>query len=570
MSCLVHNCGDGGVVRTSELRSRIEYIGYVACLSGGERVTTSRASRIRGGPLATGILAPLVGAVAIGAAGIVSVLPLAGQLMLVAALSLIVFSWPIRSWWRAGALALAVPGDHPAGIDTVEGGVHRLARGFTYAGLATLGLIMLQPTAGVSVSEWFFRAALVAGLLRALTHLRDIDVRLPVVIIAGAGLFFIGSLLSVQNSSDVQGSIYTLVRFVYWTIGWFLLAALCLRTERQVNLATQLWVASIALSGAAAVAQLAWGSTVIPGAAAGFGGRVTGLAPDVNALGGMCAVALVPALSLMDVPGEGLVRQLWHALVLALVCAGLLLSGSIGGLVAAVVAVAVWVLLGGAGRRSLATLAVIAAGGILASGWAAVLGLPLPIDRIGAVLAPAGDPRASLYGRFEGFDLAWRQITTSPIIGVGFDPANSVSFPGGAVHNVLIGTWFQGGLVALVGLVLLGGGAFSLARRAWTFSSTVKMQRLSVALFAAFAGAATYTMSSPTLFEHYAWVPVFVTVALVNVQRRRQDAIERRVGMTGFTGATPTVVPRAGQSGHGAEMVLLGAVAAGPTGGGPR
>ena len=520
VSCLVHTWADGGVLRASDLRSRAAYITYSAVLSGINRVTMSRARRRRGGPLATGIVALLVGAVAIGAAGIVSVLPFAGQLTLVATLSILVLGWPVRSWWRAGALPLAVPDARLTNFNKVDGGAQRLARGLTYVGLATLGLMMLRPTVGVSVSEWFFRAALVSALLGALTHRRDIDVRLPIVIIAGAGLFSIGGLLSLQNSPDVPGSIYALVRFVYWTIGWFLLAAFSLRTERQVNLATQFWVASIALSGAAAVAQLLWGPTVIPGAAAGFGGRLTGLAPDVNAFGGMCAVALVPALSLMDVPGESLGRRLWHALVLAFVCAGLLLSGSVGGLVAAAVAVAVWVLLGGAGRRSFATIAVIAAGGILVAGEAAALGLPLPMDRIGSVLAPAGDPGASLSARFEGFALAWQQITTSPIIGVGFDPANSVSFPGSAVHNILIGTWFQGGIVALVGIVLLGGGAFSLARRVRTFSSTSKMQRQSVALFAAFAGAVTYTMSSPTLFEHYVWVPVFLTVALVNVQRR--------------------------------------------------
>jgi len=467
----------------------------------------------RGTPLVPGITALIVGFVAISAAAIMCVLPTSAQLMLLAAVSLSVLAWPVRSWWRSPSPLLAVR-DANAGTTTIDAGAFRLARWLTYVGLATLGLMMLRPTVGVSVSEWFFRAALVAVFLTALILVRDIDVRLPAAIIWGAGLFFIGGLFSLQNSPDVGGSMYTLIRFVYWTVGWFLLAGLSLRTEGQVKLATQFWVISVALSGAAAVAQVLWGPTVIPGAAAGFGGRLTGLAPDVNAFGGMCAVALVPALSLIDMPEEGLGKRLCHALALALVCAGLVLSGSVGALVAAIVAVAVWILLGGLGRRSFATISVVAAGGLLVSGQAAALGLSLSIDRMGSIFA-ASDPGATFYTRVDGFAMAWQQITTSPIIGAGFDPADSLQFPGSAVHNILIGTWFQGGLVALVGLVLLGGGVFSLARRAWSLSSTAKMQRLSVALFAALAGAVAYTMSSPALFEHYVWVPVFLTVALV-------------------------------------------------------
>jgi O-antigen ligase len=259
----------------------------------------------------------------------------------------------------------------------------------------------------------------------------------------------------------------------------------------------------------------------------------------------------------MDVPGEGGGRRLWQGLVITLVCAGLLLSGSVGGLFGAAVAVAVWVLLSGPGRRSLATVAVITAGGILASGQAAALGFPLPVDRITTVFSSAGDPNATFFSRVDGFAMAWQQISNSPIIGVGFDPIDSLSFPGSAVHNILIGAWFQGGVVALVGVALLGCGAFGLARRAWTFSSTANMQRQSVALFAALAGAVAFNMSSPTLFDHYIWVPVFFMVALVNVQRRSQDAVERRDGMAGFEGATPAVVCGSAQTGHGVETVLV-------------
>jgi O-antigen ligase len=497
------------------------------------------------GPLPLGIAAPLVGSVAISAAVIMCVLPIPAQLMLLAAVSLSVLVWPARSWWRAAAPALAIRDVSSVGANTVDAGAYRLARGLTYVGLATLGLMMLRPTAGVSASEWFFRAALVAVLLTALIQVRDIDVRLPVVIIAGVGLFAIGGLLSLPNSPDAAGSMYTLLRFVYWTVVWFLLAGFSLRTEGQVNLAMRFWVTSVALSGAAAVAQLLWGPDVIPGAAAGFAGRLTGLAPDVNALGGMCAVALVPALTLLDVPEEGLGHRLHHTLALALVCAGLLLSGSLGALAAAVVAIVVWILLGGGGRRSFATISVIVVGGILVVGQAPGLSM----DRIGYALSH-GDPGVSVNARFEGFDLAWQQISTSPIIGAGFDPIESVSFPGSAVHNIFIGTWFQGGLLALVGVLLLGGGAFSLGRRAWTLSSTAKMRRLSVASFAALAGAAAYAMSSPTLFEHYVWVPVFLTVALVNVQRRRQNGVQPGVRVAGLTGATPTVSLRAAQTGY--------------------
>ncbi len=83
----------------------------------------------------------------------------------------------------------------------------------------------------------------------------------PRLMLAGVAMVMIGALLSLPNAADGTESLAVVARFVYLTVGWFALAGLSLRTTGDVSVATQLWVASVALSGAAAVAQLLGGTS---------------------------------------------------------------------------------------------------------------------------------------------------------------------------------------------------------------------------------------------------------------------------------------------------------------------
>lgn len=473
----------------------------------------------------------LIAGVAVAVGCLLPLLPEPAQLFLVLAIAMILISSVTRSWavlrdsQRSRSPNVTYLSQSPETFD------YRLARWLTYLGFAGLALLTLRPTTALTLSDWMFLAALVVAALGYMANSRGMPLMPYRTMLAGVLLVFMGAALSLVDATDAIGSIGVASRFVYLTIAWFALAGLSLRTTRHVSTATTLWVGSVALSGAAAVAQLLWGN-VIPGTMID-GGRMTGFAQQVNDLGGMCAVALIPAASLLLEPGLGLVRQLLYAFLLALVFAGLLLSGSVGGFMAAAVGLVMWIWIGGAGRRSLGALFGLICLSAVAAGSAAELGLVLPGARIASVLSSPLDPYATFYSRLEGYFSAWQAIQASPIFGVGFDSVSATeAVTGNLVHNTLIMVWFEGGLIAFLGVILVLLAAARAVWQAWWMSESPASRSLSAALFASAGSAFAFSMTAPVLFQRYAWVPVFLAIALVSHQlRARTSTSHKKVGV---------------------------------------
>jgi O-antigen ligase len=449
---------------------------------------------------------------------VLPVLPALAQLALALMVALPVFAFTARSWLSLGMPPRAGPSAEEEESPEVRASDYRAARWLTYLGLGTLALLTLRPTPALTVSDWIFLAALLVAVLGYAHESRRIHIAPPRLMLAGVAMVLIGALLSLPNALDGTESLAAVARFVYLTVGWFALAGYSLRTTRDVSIATRFWVASVALSGAAAAAQLLWGN-VIPGTIIA-NGRMTGFAQHVTDLGGMCAVALIPAVSFLDVRGLSPVRRIASAVLVALVLAGLLLSGSVDGFMSAAVGLALWVWIGGAARRGLGLLLGLGALLVIVAGAAAQLGLVLPEARIASVLSSPDDPYATFYLRLEAFNSAWQWIQASPLFGVGFDLASATTATGEVVHNVLIATWFEGGVLALLGIVLVLLSAAGTARNAWAMAKSSESRRLAAALFAAVGSAITFSMANPILFQRYVWVPVFLAIALVSHQRR--------------------------------------------------
>lgn len=467
----------------------------------------------------------LVGGVAVVVGSVFAVLPEPGQLALTLGVALPVVALVTRSWLHLGASRSAVPPDGNEGRPEVHGADYGVPRWLTYLGFATLALLTLRPTAALTLSDWIFLAALVVAVLGYVQESRGIHLAPPRLMMVGVALVLLGALVSLPNALDGTESLAVVGRFIYLTVGWFALAGYSLRTTKDVSIATHLWVASVALSGAAAVAQL-YGGPLIPGTVAASG-RMTGFAQHVTDLGGMCAVALIPALSFLDARGRGLARRVTAAVLVALVFAGLVLSGSVDGFVSAFVGLAIWVWIGGAGRRGVGVLMGLTALLVIVAGAVAQLGLVLPGARVASVLSSSADPNATFYLRLQTFDEAWQWIRASPVFGVGFDSASATSSGVGLVHNVLIATWFQGGVFALVGIALVLVAAAGTARNAWVMAESSESRRLAAALFAAVGSALTFSMANPILFQRYVWVPVFLAVALVGHQARGRVVANR-------------------------------------------
>ena len=109
--------------------------------------------------------------------------------------------------------------------------------------------------------------------------------------------------------------------------------------HQRCHIGVALWVVSLTASGAAAIAQFMLGD-VIPDTDTAFG-RMTGTAQHVNDLGGSAAVALTSALGLTLMRSVGRPARLIGAVGTVLITSGLILSGSIGGMIAAMVGVGV-------------------------------------------------------------------------------------------------------------------------------------------------------------------------------------------------------------------------------------
>ena len=296
-----------------------------------------------------------------------------------------------------------------------------MPRGAFLIGLLLIGQLTVRPVHSTTVSDLLFLAALIAilgGLL--VSDQRQLGF-VPVGITTGSALFAIGACMSAFSSDTANASIGVTARFLYLTMIWVWVATIVLRRVGDVRVGVALWVVSLSASGAAAIAQFVFGD-VIPGTDTAFG-RMTGTAQHVNDLGGSAAVALTAAVGLTLMRSAGRPIRLIGAVGTALITSGLILSGSIGRMVAAVIGVGV------AAAVTRRTRAFGAAAVVVAAAAVATTYIE-PWESAGTLagrLTPSAAHPGTSCGRVEVFQLAWRHIADSPLIGVGlgFDPRTS-------------------------------------------------------------------------------------------------------------------------------------------------
>lgn len=385
----------------------------------------------------------------------------------------------------------------------------RWPRVFFLGGLLLIGQLTLRPVRGITASDWLFLVALLlAGVLLPL-RLRSLP-RLPTGVAAGAVLFAIGAAVSAFGSATTAGAASTVVRFVYLTTCWLWAAAVALPRRTDVELGARAWILSIAVSSAAALVQLTFGD-VVPGSSIAFG-RMTGTAQHVSDLGGSTAVALPTVLGLALFRQRAARRAAWGAL-LVLVTLGLLLSGSVGGMIAAAVGAVTTAVLARRGVSFAVVLAGIAAVVIVATHLQVVRS-----DRHATVLArvtSVSAPTGTLAARVAVYRQAWQRVEHDPAVGVGFgfDPRRAGSRITDLIHNAYLSTWYQGGLLALAGLLVMGLSAlrtmFAAVRR---LAGNDRL--LAASLTGSFVSYLFFGLGEPTLYVRYGWVPAALGLAL--------------------------------------------------------
>jgi O-antigen ligase len=429
---------------------------------------------------------------------------------------------------QTGALVNVAQSSKPAGRldETAESPDFRLPRLLYYLGLISLGQLTVRPIFPITVSDWLFLASLGVLLVQVVVRRARMPYPISTLLFWGVSLFAIGGLLSTFDSHAAKASIAVIVRIVYLTIVWFWLGSVVLQRRKHVHTAVVLWVVSAAVSGLGAIFQLFFGD-VIPGTDPEWG-RMTGFTQHMNDLGGLTAVALIPALMVALRPSGRLATRLIAYVPFLLVFTGLILSGSVGGLLAAGVATFLWFCWSRTTVRTVAILVVIAVGaGVLFSERAASQSLT-PLQRISRVTAPEGSTGATLWSRVDTYGAAMRRVEQNPLIGVGLDE-QSATIDNYVPHNLVIGTWFKSGIVGLVGMLLI---FFAIGKTGWLAlrdASVSDDQMVAVALLCAVAAFVTFSMSAPILYTRYGWISAALLVALRALELRAPGSTSKLV-----------------------------------------
>ena len=452
-----------------------------------------------------------------------------------------------RPEWRQKPLASVAPwSDAREQIKSVN---LRGARIVYYVGLLLLALLTLRIGGQITFSDVLFLFSMMLACAELVILRRNVPLRIPLLLLLGMAIFTIGGLLSTFQSYAAFKSVAIVMRLIFLTLFWFWLGTVVLTRREHVRKAVVLWIGSAAVCGAGAILQVVAGD-VIPNTTPIYG-RSTGFTNQPNDLGGLAAIAFIPALMLASRRRLSGVQRTVSYVLLLFVAAGLLLSGSVGALIAAGAATFVWFCF----QRS-STHSVLAFGAIIVSA-AAILaiqvarGAPTPLDRLNKVTATSSTANGagSLDSRIATYRVAAKAIRRDPFIGVGLDLV-SVTKPFGVVsyeydvHNLVIGTWYKAGLFGLIGMLLAVLAVLRTGWRAIVRSRSDEEQMAAVSLLSSFVAFVVFAMGAPVLFSRYGWISAALLLALRAVQAsesRTAEAPERSMGLP-----RPTPAPTAG------------------------
>jgi O-antigen ligase len=324
----------------------------------------------------------------------------------------------------------------------------------------------------------------------------------------GAVFLTIGGLIATTGSDDPTAAARSAIR-IGFSIGIPIICVCALIvTERHFKDALNAWIAMCAVSAAYAVFQ--WFTNSIFGLGQILNERPSGLTFHPNDVGSMAAIALVPVL-VLAVNRHGWLRLLSFFTALVLI-GGIIVSASLGGVIAASLALAIWAATAAASGRGLSSVAGIVTAFIMLAVLAPSLTGPIQ-DRIDKLNGAGTAATNSTIARVEGYEYALRQIPESPLIGEGMDSAGSLLPNGTRVQNVLLEPWYEAGLFGLMGAVILlvVPGVVSIdTYRNRSFASSTALATIPMLIYVAFVAIATEQL---LYTKRIWWIPITLVVA---------------------------------------------------------
>jgi O-antigen/teichoic acid export membrane protein/O-antigen ligase len=392
----------------------------------------------------------------------------------------------------------------------------RLALALFYCGMALLGVLIFRPYGGFTASDLLFLAALIVYAMDRLITKRQLVSRFPIWILTGVVLYALGGFLSSIGAEAPISSAISVIKFLFLIVAWVALGLGLLVTRQRIVWATVIWVASIGMSGFAALLFKTMGIQIQ--GSQNIWGRYSGLGDHLNDLGGMSAIALVPAVALLVVrTPANMLKNIVVGLALCCIVAGLILSGAVAGIVCALASIGVFVVL--LGGRSLRIGLVILIGATALNAYFGFLGYLInrPMERIRTVTDSTSDT-ASVWARFDSYQAGWADIMTSPFIGSGLDNASKITTSGLQVHNVFLAAWYEAGILGLLGMITIVGGALFCSVMVVRHSTKPDEITFSIAMLCSVLCFVLFAQTAPILFQRYGWVSVLFVICLRNIQ----------------------------------------------------
>lgn len=379
------------------------------------------------------------------------------------------------------------------------------ARGCLYLGLFAVSLLVFRVGGAITVGDVLLVAAVGLTIADSVVNGR----RLPTSSVVAFAMVFVGGVLASLASANPGESAAVLARVVLlaFLVPWCM--SVLLSTPARVRRALLWFAAGAAVCGAGAIAQAV--GIVVPGSEVTSGGRFPGFAVHVSDTGGITCLAVVYGAGLFLARGGRVVG----AAVFVVGLAGLILSGSVSGMISAlagVLALLVW--------HRLSLPKALGIGAVLAgaAAWAITLmstteNALTPMERYAQVTGATGRGNTS-ESRWDSIVAGLHGFVDSTFVGVGLEPAASFTSTGLPAHNFLVAALFQGGALFTAGVCLVIYRAVRAGLRAGWWSS------LHATLGAGMVTAVVFAMTAPSVYNRYFWVPVaFAVLAARNPQR---------------------------------------------------
>lgn len=332
-------------------------------------------------------------------------------------------------------------------------------------------------------------------------------------------LGLIGVFASEWRDPHALEGVAIVARLIFVWALWQWQAKQVLLSDRHLAATIQAFILGCAVSGIAAVAQYRYGF-VIPGSELTSGLRAPGLAQHVNDQGGALAVAFAMAVAFLAI--DKTKRRIVYLVAAVGAAVGLMLSGSVTGMLSAIAAAVLVILRQRFSVRS-TVIALIAAFGSYKVGsyFMAQTAEGEGADPITRFLMATGQQgtaeQNTLSSRLDTMRKGWDWIGENPFIGRGFSSAQSIAVHGTPVHNILLGYWAAGGLLVVVAVtVLVGRGVYVAFKR---IAPSIYREQIIAGMFA----TVTFSMTAPIIYQRYFWFPFMLAFAAAAITRRRAE-----------------------------------------------